>query len=115
MRTYAIRRLLLMGPVIILVTIGISSLIRLVPGDPATLALGQQATEADREKFRDAYHLNDSLPVQYGRWWVDVFHGKLGKSVVQRTDVTDELSARLPSTLELLLFAARNGYLKRIR
>jgi peptide/nickel transport system permease protein len=94
-----------MVPVIILVTVGISSLMRLVPGDPATLALGQQATEADREKFRDAYHLNDSFPVQYGRWWADVFQGNLGKSVVQRTNVTDELKNRLPSTLELLVFA----------
>ncbi|MFN0145268.1 MAG: ABC transporter permease [Dehalococcoidia bacterium] len=105
MRTYALRRLLLMIPVIMLVTVGVASLMRLVPGDPATLALGQEATEADREKFREAYHLNDSLPVQYVRWWNDVFHGNLGQSVVQRTNVTDELKARLPSTLELLVFA----------
>jgi peptide/nickel transport system permease protein len=94
-----------MVPVIILVTLGVSSLMRLVPGDPATLALGQQATDADRQKFNEAYHLNDSFPVQYGRWWGDVFTGNLGKSVVQRTNVTDELKNRLPSTLELLVFA----------
>lgn len=105
MRTYALRRLLLMIPVIILVTIMVASLMRLVPGDPATLALGQQATEADREKFRDAYHLNDSLPVQYVRWWGDVFQGNLGESVVHRTNVTDELKDRLPSTVELLIYS----------
>jgi len=105
MRTYALRRLLLMVPVIILVTILVASMMRLVPGDPAALALGQAATEADREKFREAYHLNDSLPVQYVRWWSDVFQGDLGKSVVHRTTVTDELRTRLPSTIELLLYS----------
>jgi peptide/nickel transport system permease protein len=105
MRTYALRRLLLIIPVLMIVTIGVSSMMRLVPGDPATLALGQAATEEDREKFREEYHLNDSLPVQYVRWWSDVFRGNLGESVVQRTNVTDELQARLPSTVELLIFA----------
>lgn len=104
-RTYAIRRLLLMVPVIILVTIAVSSLMRIVPGDPATLALGQEATEADRERFREEYHLNDPLPVQYIRWWGDVFRGDLGKSVVQRTSVSDELKQRLPNTLELLVLS----------
>ncbi len=105
MRTYALRRLLLMVPVIIFVTIAVASLMRLVPGDPATLALGQQATEADRQRFNEAYHLDDPLPVQYLRWWSDVFQGNLGASVVQRTDVTDELANRLPSTLELLVLS----------
>ena len=103
MRAYIIRRLLLMVPVIILITFAVASLMRMVPGDPATLALGQQATAADRAKFREAYHLNDSLPVQYVRWWNDVLHGNLGQSVVQRTDVTAELKQRLPTTLELMV------------
>jgi peptide/nickel transport system permease protein len=105
MRAYIIRRLLLMVPVLILITFAVASLMRLVPGDPATLALGQQATEADRERFRDTYHLNDTLVVQYARWWNDVFHGNLGKSVVQRTNVTDELRQRLPITLELMVMS----------
>lgn len=105
MRRYILRRLLLMVPVIMLITFGVASLMRLVPGDPATLALGQAATEADREAFREAYHLNDSLLVQYARWWGDVLRGDLGSSVVQRTDVTAELANRLPSTLEMLLLA----------
>lgn len=105
MRTYAIRRLLLMVPVIILVTIAVAGLMRLVPGDPATLALGQNATEEDRARFREAYHLDDPFFVQYLRWWGDVFKGDLGQSVVQRTNVTEELKDRLPSTLELLILS----------
>jgi peptide/nickel transport system permease protein len=105
MTTYAIRRLLLTLPVALLVTLGVAGLMRLVPGDPATQALGQQATNADREKFREAYHLNDPFPVQYVDWWRDVFHGNLGTSVVQRTNVTSELKNKLPSTLELLVLS----------
>jgi peptide/nickel transport system permease protein len=52
------------------------------------------------QTFRHAYHLDDPLPVQYARWWRDVLHGDLGRSVVHRTTVTAELLSRLPSTLE---------------
>jgi len=91
--------------VILIITFGVASLMRLVPGDPATLALGQAATDADREKFREANHLDESLPEQYIRWWGDVFQGNLGNSVVSRDNVTDELKQRFPSTLELLIFS----------
>ena len=103
MGRYAMRRLLVMIPVILLVTIGVAGMMRLVPGDPATLALGQQATEEDRDRFREKYHLNDPFIVQYVNWWGDVAQGNLGTSVVQRTNVTDELKDKLPSTLELLI------------
>jgi peptide/nickel transport system permease protein len=105
MRRYIIRRLLLTVPVILLITLLVAALMRLVPGDPATLALGQSATDEDRAAFRRAYHLDDPVLVQYARWWGDVLRGDLGRSVVQRTDVTSELRARLPSTLEILILA----------
>jgi peptide/nickel transport system permease protein len=91
--------------VILLITLLVAALMRLVPGDPATLALGQSATDEDRAAFRRAYHLDDPVLVQYARWWGDVLRGDLGRSVVQRTDVTSELRARLPSTLEILILA----------
>ena len=105
MTSYIIRRLLLLIPVVIIITFGVTSLMRVVPGDPATLALGQQASEEDRERFREQYHLNDPVVVQYARWWGDVARGDLGTSVRQRTDVTAELRHRLPVTLEMLVLA----------
>jgi peptide/nickel transport system permease protein len=105
MATYTLRRLLLIVPVVFLVTVGVSALMRLVPGDPATQALGQQATDEDRQRFREAYHLDDPFFVQYFNWWGDVFQGNLGTSVVQRTNVTEELKTKLPSTLELLVLS----------
>lgn len=103
MRRYIIRRLLLMIPVLLLITVAVASMMRLVPGDPATLALGQAASPKDRQVFRHAYHLDDSFPVQYAHWWSDVLHGNLGRSVVHRTTVGAELRERMPSTLELVV------------
>lgn len=105
MRRYILRRLLLMVPVLVLISFAVMMLMRLVPGDPARLALGQEAREADIQRFRHTYHLDDSIPVQYARWWGDLLRGNLGSSVVHRTNVTTELKQRLPTTLEMLLFA----------
>ena len=105
MRTYILRRLLLMIPVLILISFAVTMLTRLVPGDPATLALGQTATPEDIAKFNEAYHLSDPIPLQYLRWWGDLLRGNLGSSVVHRTTVTAELQNRLPSTFEILIFA----------
>src|SRR5215211_218545 len=105
MQTYILRRLVLMVPVLILISFAVTALTRLVPGDPASLALGQAATPQDIQRFNSAYHLDDPLPVQYLRWWGDLARGNLGSSIVHRTTVTEELKNRLPSTLELLLFS----------
>jgi peptide/nickel transport system permease protein len=91
--------------VLILISFAVTMMTRLVPGDPATLALGQAATPADIAKFNKTYHLDDPVPVQYLRWWGDLIHGNLGSSIVHRTTVTAELRNRLPSTLEMLVFA----------
>jgi peptide/nickel transport system permease protein len=105
MRRYIVRRLLLMIPVLVLISFAVTMLMRFVPGDPARLALGQEAREEDIQRFRQAYHLDDPVPVQYARWWGDLLRGNLGTSVVHRTNVTEELKDRLPTTLEMLIFA----------
>jgi peptide/nickel transport system permease protein len=105
MTAYFLRRLLMLVPIVIIVSFGVASLMRLVHGDPASLALGEGASDADRAAFNQAYHLDDPLPVQYVRWWGDVFQGNLGTSVVSRTNVTEELQRRLPVTIELLVLA----------
>jgi peptide/nickel transport system permease protein len=105
MRRYILRRLLLMVPVLILISFAVTMLMRLVPGDPARLALGQEAKPEDIQRFRQTYHLDDPIPVQYAHWWGDLARGNLGSSVVHRTNVTQELKQRLPTTLEMLAFA----------
>src|SRR5215211_6704259 len=106
MQTYILRRLVLMVPVLILISFAVTALTRLVPGDPASLALGQAATPQDIQRFNSAYHLDDPLPVIGRVEPLDVLRrgglarGNLGSSIVHRTTVTEELKNRLPSTLE---------------
>ena len=94
----------------IFVLIGLSMLIftivRVMPGDPARLALGARATKEAVQELRDRMHLDESLPVQYYHWVKDVLQGKLGISLWTRREVSIDISRFLPATLELVLFAA---------
>ncbi len=89
--------------------LGISILIftiaRVLPGDPARLALGPRAPEEVVEQYRAALRLNEPLYIQYFAWLSDVFRGRLGISLVTFRDVTTDILEFLPATLELLIFA----------
>ncbi|MBZ0136562.1 MAG: ABC transporter permease subunit [Planctomycetes bacterium] len=105
MLTLIARRLLAAAPMLIGVSIAAFLLLHALPGDPARAILGQRATEENVKRFRDAEGLNDPLPVQYGRFLGDLSSGDLGKSHRSNRDVVDELSERVPATIELTLFA----------
>lgn len=105
-----------MGPVLrlllqrlaisLLVLVGVSILIfliaRVVPGDPARIALGPNASQAAVDALREERHLNDPFVVQYGWFLRDLFHGDLGTSLYTRRPVTTDIAAYLPATLELV-------------
>ncbi|MHC4842063.1 MAG: ABC transporter permease subunit [Planctomycetota bacterium] len=76
-----------------------------LPGDPATVILGQRATEDNKKQFREAEGLNDPLPQQYGRFISGVSEGELGTSHYTGRPVVDELKERVPATIELTVFA----------
>ena len=82
-------------------------LIRLAPGDAATVMAGQAgyADEAFLKNLRAEYGLDQPLPVQLGRYVVAVAHGDLGTSYVRRQKVADVILERLPNTLLLDVFA----------
>jgi peptide/nickel transport system permease protein len=92
-----------------LVMFGVSILIftiaRLVPGDPARIALGPNASVEQVEAVREARHLNDSIPTQYGYFLRDLAQGDLGNSLFTRRPVTTDIAAYLPATLELVFVA----------
>lgn len=92
-----------------LTLLGISILIfiiaRILPGDPARLALGPRAPEDVVEQYRQALRLHEPLYVQYFAWLMDVFHGRLGISLVTFRDVTTDIAEFLPATIELLIFS----------
>jgi peptide/nickel transport system permease protein len=98
-----LRRLLLSIPILILVSIMVFSLIHLIPGDPVTVILGQEATPEAKVALRHKLGLDQPLPVQYTNWLWHVVQGDLGTSLTDGTPVLDEVLRRLPVTIELAL------------
>lgn len=105
MLNYIIRRLVMLIPVLIGVSIIAFSLMHLIPGDPARSMLGEKATEDQLELLREELGLNDPLAVQYGRYVGKVITGDLGESVKSGVPIAEELASRLPATFELSIFA----------
>jgi peptide/nickel transport system permease protein len=78
-------------------------LTQLVPADAAVANLGQNATQEQIDNFNEVHGLNDSLPVQYGRYLVNLLHGDLGVSQQTHNPVTTDLKSFVPATAELAL------------
>jgi len=111
MAQFILRRLTLLLPVLLGVSVVVFTLVRLIPGDAALLAIGvdQRITDEQRELVRKSYGLDQSQPVQYLRWMQHVVRGDLGSSLRTRRTVNEELRLRLPVTIELALLAALFG------
>jgi peptide/nickel transport system permease protein len=93
----------------LVVLIGVSMLIfaiaRVIPGDPARIALGPNATRGQIAALREKLHLDRSIPVQYGYYLSDMVHGDLGTSLYTNRPVTSDIAQFLPATLELILIS----------
>ncbi|QHE53647.1 ABC transporter permease [Pontibacillus sp. HMF3514] len=105
MLNYIIRRLVMLIPVLLGVSILTFSMIHMIPGDPARSMLGTKANEKALTELREELGLNDPYLVQYGKFLGDLAQGDLGTSFKTKAPVTDELESRLPATIELTLFA----------
>jgi peptide/nickel transport system permease protein len=92
-------------PVLLGVSIVVFFMVRAIPGDPAQLLLGQQATQEQVQQVRENMGLEQPVIVQYGIFLADALRGDLGDSIVTGRPVTTELLARFPATLELTAFA----------
>jgi peptide/nickel transport system permease protein len=103
--TYILRRLIATIPVLILVTFGAFALIRVIPGDLATLKLGADATPAEIEEYREELGLKDPIPVQYAKWAGATLTGDLGESQWEFRPVSEVVKDKLPVTMELALLA----------
>ena len=98
---YIIRRLLLMIPVLIGVSLLVFSMVRLIPGDPATAIAGPHATPEFIEQVRVDFGLDKPMYTQYFIFMGRLLQGDLGISTFTRRPVTTEIWARLPNTVEL--------------
>jgi peptide/nickel transport system permease protein len=111
MLQYIMRRVLLLIPVLFGVSLAIFAMVRMLPGDASTLAIGadQRITPEQREAVRKSYGLDQPQPVQYVKWIKHIFEGDLGKSLRTKRPLTTELKLRLPVTVELTILAALLG------
>jgi peptide/nickel transport system permease protein len=102
---FVVRRLLLLVPILLGLSILVFLWIRALPGGPAQSLLGERATEATVREIEEQYGLDDPIYVQYFRYVETVASGDFGTSIRSRRPVSDELRERFPATIELALAA----------
>lgn len=87
MLRFALTRIAMSIPTLLIVAISVFVLIRFIPGDPAQLLLGDQADTASLAELRNRLGLDQSWPEQFWRWFSNVLHGDLGTSITMQTPV----------------------------
>ncbi len=105
MGTYLLRRILIGALTLWGISVIVFVLIRMMPGDPAAVAqMGIEDPKAQQElaqRIRKQYHLDDPIPVQYGKWFADVARGDFGASYQDGRPVVGKIRDRLPATVSL--------------
>lgn len=101
MLRYIIRRVMFMLPVALLVSFVTFMLIHLIPGDPARVLLGEDATPQNVAALQQELGLNKPLLQQFALWLWQAVHGNLGESIQLQQPVAQALMQRLPVTIEL--------------
>jgi peptide/nickel transport system permease protein len=105
MLRFVVRRLLLLVPILLGLSILVFGWIHLLPGSPAEALLGEHATPQAVAQIRHQYGLDKPLYVQYWRYLDTTVHGDLGTSIASTRTITYELKHRFPATVELALAA----------
>ena len=103
MLKYIIKRIIGVIPTLIIVTTFVFFFVRLIPGDPARLVAGPQATLEDVEVVREELGLNKPIVTQYVDYVTGLFHGDLGMSLRTKRPVATEVSLRYMNTVTLTL------------
>lgn len=103
MWTYLIRRLLLVFPALLFLSVLIFLMVRVIPGDPAQVIAGEYATKENVELIRKQLGLDRALHVQYFDFIARLLRGDFGRSIRTTAPVLEELKGRYVNTLELTL------------
>jgi len=103
--SYVLRRIFMLIPVLLGVSILVFLIVHLSPGDPARLMLGERAPVEQLEALREQLGLNDPLPIQYVKWLGRIVKLDFGRSIRSNRPVVEEIAARLPATAELAVAA----------
>ncbi len=101
MLRFAVRRLILLVPILIGLSLLVFLWIRALPGSPAEALLGERASAESVAQVRDQYGLDDPLYEQYWRYLQTIGSGDLGTSIASRRPITEEIRERFPATIEL--------------
>ncbi|ATA23406.1 glutathione ABC transporter permease GsiC [Brenneria goodwinii] len=101
MLNYFIKRLLGLIPTLLIVMVLVFLFVHLLPGDPARLVAGREADAAVIELVRQDLGLDKPLPQQFWHFFTNVLQGDLGKSMVSKRPVTEEIATRFMPTLWL--------------
>ena len=105
MKEYIARRLLLLIPTVLGVTIVVFLMMHFIPGDPVALLLGDYYTEATAAAIRHKYGLDRPLHTQYVLWLKRLVTGDWGHSIIANRPIFHDLVRRIPVTLELIVLA----------
>ena len=100
---YVARRLAVLVPTLVIVSILIFALQQLLPGDAAVALAGEEQDAAVVAAIRAKYHLDRPFPARYAIWIGNVLRGDFGQSLRNRIPVAELLAAKLPVTVELAI------------
>ena len=101
MHKFILKRLLMLIPVLIGVTLLVFTLAHFAPGDPVRTILGEAAGIEEIEQLTEELGLNDPFFVQYGNFVINAIQGEFGMSWQTRRGVGEEIFARFPNTMRL--------------
>lgn len=104
--SYILKRILLIIPTLLVILVVTFTIVRLLPGDPASAMIGDRATDTDVNRINQQLGLDQSLPVQFAGFVRQVASGNLGNSYAMHAPVTAVIAERLPVTLLLTGMAA---------
>ena len=102
---FSIRRFLSTLPTLFVVTLIVFAIVRILPGNPARLLLGEEATPQLVAELTHQMGLDRPLPVQYASWLLGVLQGDFGRSIKDNMSVGRLILEKLPTTLELAALA----------
>ncbi|MGI6080493.1 MAG: ABC transporter permease subunit [Candidatus Avilachnospira sp.] len=105
MLRYIVKRIIGVIPTLIIVVTFVFFFVRMIPGDPARLVAGPQATLEDVEVIREELGLNEPIPKQYVEYVTGLLHGDLGDSLRTKRPVALEVSLRYMNTVKLTVFS----------
>ena len=105
MLRFILTRILMAVPTVLIVSVSVFALIRLIPGDPAALMLGDLADPASLADLRQRLGLDQSLPVQFGIWLGNLLEGDLGRSITSQQEVLPLVLSRFWVSAQIVLVA----------